>query len=34
MSKQAMGSKKLDAFPFDRTIIRFDLDPLQLDIHL
>ena len=34
MPKQAMGSKKLNALPFDSTDIRFDLEQHPLDINL
>ena len=35
MSKQAMGSWKLNALPFDSTVIRFDcLEHHPLDINL
>ena len=34
MLKQAMGSEKLKALPFDSTVIRLDLEDHPLDINL
>ena len=34
MPKQAMGSEKLNALPFDSTFIRFNLEDYPLDINL
>ena len=34
MPKQSMGSQKLNALPFDSTVIRIDLEDHPLDINL